>query len=240
MREQEQKYDIDEDIIDCMIERPHAFMVDEDTFYIYPVSLGVSMLSARLIRAMSIDFSMMQKKPSLEALRICAKSRHLAVDLIALRTFKGKEEVFDAQLRKARKERIEELPDTDLAQLLLICLAETSVTAFSKHLGIEEERKQMERVVKISQKGDSSISFGGRSLYGALLDAAMERYGWTYEYTMWGVSYVNLKLLMQDRLQTIYLTKEQRKKLHIPKDRSKLNADDPHNFKKISQLLKDN
>ena len=37
----------------------------------------------------------------------------------------------------------------------------------------------------------SSIAFGGKSIWGTLIDAACERYGWSYQYVLWGISYSN-------------------------------------------------
>lgn len=58
--------------------------------------------------------------------------------------------------------------------------------------------------------------FGGKTIWGALIDAACERYGWTFDYVVWGISYNNLTLMMKDKITSIYLSDEERKKTHIP------------------------
>ena len=41
--------------------------------------------------------------------------------------------------------------------------------------------------------------FGGKTIWGTLIDAACERYGWTFDYVVWGISYNNLTLMLKDK-----------------------------------------
>lgn len=47
---------------------------------------------------------------------------------------------------------------------------------------------------------------GGRSLWGSFLDAACERYKWTFDYVMWEISYVNLMMMLSDAVSIDYDT----------------------------------
>lgn len=47
---------------------------------------------------------------------------------------------------------------------------------------------------------------GGRSPWGSFLDAACERYKWTFDYVMWGISYVNLMMMLTDAVSVDYDT----------------------------------
>lgn len=71
---------------------------------------------------------------------------------------------------------------------------------------------------KINQAKDSSNQyiFGGRTIWGYLIDAACDRYKWTLDYVLWEISYNNLTLMMKDKITSIYLSDEERKKAHIP------------------------
>ncbi len=73
-------------------------------------------------------------------------------------------------------------------------------------------------MAKVNQAKDSkgTFVFGGRTVWGSLIDAACERYGWPYDYVVWGVSYNNLTLMLKDKITSIYLSDEERKKAHIP------------------------
>lgn len=45
---------------------------------------------------------------------------------------------------------------------------------------------------------------GGNSPWGSIIDAAAARYGWTYDYIVWGVSYINLQMMLYDQITEIY------------------------------------
>ena len=66
----------------------------------------------------------------------------------------------------------------------------------------------------------------GKSIYGLLVDFACQRYGWTLDYILWGISLVNLNMLFADAITTVYLNDEERKKLGMSNGEV-IDADDP-------------
>jgi hypothetical protein len=126
-----------------------------------------------------------------------------------------------------------------LANLLSWVLSNDKTPEFLKYLGIDKENEYKAKVTKFKSDSGNSVSFGGKSVYGTLIDFACERYGWTYNYVVWGISYVNLKMLMNDSVSTQYLSKEELRKLHIPKDRTVISADSKENLKKMKKYFKD-
>ena len=82
-----------------------------------------------------------------------------------------------------------------------------------------------------------SLSFCGKSTYGTLIDWACQRYGWSMEYVVWGISYANLQMLMADSITSVYLSEVERKKLGITDNRDIINADDPKNRELIRKML---
>lgn len=78
--------------------------------------------------------------------------------------------------------------------------------------------------------------FGGHSIWGTLIDFACERYGWSFDYIMWEISYNNLLMLFNDRSDSIYLTDEERKKAHLRQSGAVINADNPANMAKIKAM----
>lgn len=51
---------------------------------------------------------------------------------------------------------------------------------------------------------------GGRSPWGSFLDAACERYKWTFDYVMWEISYVNLMMMLNDAVSIDYDTDDKK------------------------------
>jgi hypothetical protein len=76
-------------------------------------------------------------------------------------------------------------------------------------------------------------------LFGQLIDPACERYGWSYEYVVWGISYAALTAMMADKVTSIILTDEEKK--NVPKrlleTEDAINGDDPKNWAKVQQLM---
>lgn len=66
-----------------------------------------------------------------------------------------------------------------------------------------------------AKESNNTYTFGGKSIYGTLIDAACERYKWTFDYVVWEISYTNLQLLLKDKVNSLYLTDEEMKNVHI-------------------------
>jgi hypothetical protein len=95
---------------------------------------------------------------------------------------------------------------------MIIVLTNEKIGLFVKHLGIDREQERMRKVMAV-KNSKNNISFGGKSYYGSLIDAACERYGWTMEYVVWGISYTNLRMLLADKVSSIYISDDELKKL---------------------------
>jgi len=64
---------------------------------------------------------------------------------------------------------------------------------------------------------------GGRSIWGSLFDVVLQKYHWTLEYLLWGISFQNVQMLIADTMSTT--TEEE-----------VINADDPRNKRRIEEL----
>ena len=70
--------------------------------------------------------------------------------------------------------------------------------------------------VNAAKSASGQFIFGGKTVWGSLIDAACERYGWTFDYVVWGISYNNLTLMLKDKITSIYLSDDERKRVHLP------------------------
>lgn len=228
---------IDLDIIDAIIEYPRAFEVAGKWLYLYPVSLGKSLLLSKNFRALEIRLEYLKTLPTLEIFRIVNQNKEAICRIIAIYTLKTREEIFDMPtVTKRQKFIFDNFSIEDMIEVLMIAASETASQTFIKHLGLDKERKELEKISKIKNDKGNSVSFGGRSLYGSLIDAACQRYGWSYEYCVWGLSYNNLTMILADAINSVYLTDEERKKVRITRDRTRINADSPEAWAKIKSM----
>lgn len=170
-------------------------------------------LISRQIENLEINRQILMLNPSLEAVRLVREKKDVCLVIVAYYTCKDKYELFSQELIEERTELFgRELSDEDLATLMIAVLTNDKTETFIKHLGIDREQERMRKVMAV-KKSKNSINFGGKSYYGTLIDAACERYGWTMEYVVWGISYTNLRLLLADKVSSVYVSDDELKKL---------------------------
>ena len=188
------------------------------------------------MECLGINLEIIKANPYMEALRLCQGKKESVCRILSYHTINKKDELFDCNLVQERCDFFcKELDDDSMAQLLVMVLPEGDISAYMKHLGIDKEKEWQAKAMR-AKKNNNSLTFGGKSIYGTLIDTACQRYGWTFEYVVWGISYANLQLLLADSVTSIYLSDEERKRVNIPQDRDIINADDPANMARIKAM----
>lgn len=227
------------DLADTIIDRPIGFSVGSRHFYLYPVTLGKMFLLGRLNEELQVNHEILKMDPHIEALRLATERREVCSRILTYHTIRTKAKIFDNEFVEKRVEWFAKNTDLDaLAQAMVMVLQSDKTKTFMEHLKLDKERERMERVIK-AKKDKNNIDFGGLSIYGTHIDAACQRYGWTFDYVVWEISYTNLQLLMADKLTSIYVSDEERKKLPasvFTRQTDVINADDPKNQEKIKQM----
>lgn len=199
--------------VNAFLERPHSILVGKRRYYLYPLTLGKSLLLQRLIASLNINESVIREMPTFEVLRIVKNNRYTCLRLVYYCICRGKDEVFDADYSQATVNYLSEnLNDDELSTLLLTALSMTGADEIMDELGITEENNMLRSVLDAKQ-GGSGLTFGGKSIYGTFVDPLCERYGWTMDYVVWGISYANGRLLLADKVNTIYLNEDERKRV---------------------------
>ena len=222
------------DISDVMIERPVSFSIKRKHFSVYPATLGKIQLTARLVEAIGLDKETDAGKIHQIIIQSANTHRSECLRLIAYSTLPGMD-CLDENKVYGRLEELRAIDDADIASLLLVILTQDKTELIERHFLMHKERERMNEVMKVKKQDKNSVSFGGRSVWGTLIDAACERYGWSYQYVLWGISYSNLQLLFADQIRQVFLTDEERKKVHIPTDGVIISAD---NTQALNQFIK--
>ena len=232
------KVNIEQSIADTIIERPHGFKVSGRQFYLYPITLGKTYLLGRLIEQININQKLMSFNPYLEAIRVSKGKREEVLRIIVYHTAKTKEELFDNGLILERIKFFDSnLSEEEISQLIITIFSDTSVDDYIKHFKIDKEKENMQRVLKCKKESKGTYTFGGKSIYGSMIDTLAQRYGWTMDYIVWGISYKNLQMLLADMVTTIHLTEDEAKKCRVSNDRNFINGDDIKNIEKIKQMF---
>lgn len=229
---------ISTEVRDAILEKPVPFSLNGRFFYLYQPSLGVVMLTESLLHELKDLNSTMVANTQQAILAMCKNNRHEMVRLVAYHTFKQRSEVMDEQKVRKRIKAFAKMDNTELATLFAIIIQwNTIVGNFIKEFRLDKERRMREKIQAV--KSDSSnVTFGGKSMYGSLLDYACERYGWALGYVVWGISAVNLNMMIADSIQSVYLTEKERKQAHISTDGIFIKGDDRKNAREIQRLIK--
>ena len=233
------KQDMEQMILDAIIERPITCTIGKEFLYIYPPSVGITILSSEIVKRIKFDNNLLLVSEYFELLRVCMEHREDIIRLVAIHTFENRK---DALFEEKVCERMEKFKSLDNAEILTLFVAimqwNSHEDKFIKHLGLDKEKKRRERIQSV-KKDKSTMTFGGLSLYGTLLDFAAERYGYSVEYILWGLSATNLHMMIQDSVQSVYLSDKERKKAGISTDGIVVNADDKKASKEaVMRLVK--
>ena len=199
-----------------LTDMPLGVSVGKEHFYLYPQTLGRMYLTSQLIDKLEISQDNLKINSFMEALRTVTNHRKESCQLIAYHTLRKKAEMLNTKTLDRRVGTLmRNCNKKNLATLLITILADSTLNDITKDFGIDNESQRMDKINKAKDTKNQYV-FGGKSIWGALIDAACERYGWTFDYVVWGISYNNLTLMMKDKITSIYLSDEERKKAHIP------------------------
>lgn len=198
---------------DAIMERPYSFSVDGIRFNIYPATLGKSLLIQRLIEGLGIKQESLTANATAEVLRVVRKNRDTCLRVIAYTTCGSKEELFDVDYIQYRNAILDKgMNDEDIATLLLVVLTGDRTDDIISAYEIDKEIEMLHSAIRV-KKDSRTMSFCGKSIYGTIIDVLCQRYGWTLDYVVWGISYANIRLLLADYVKEVHLTDEERQRL---------------------------
>lgn len=223
---------------DILLERRHEFKVHDALYTLYPPSLGITTMIKASLDGIGIDWESLATAPAFALLPLIENRPLDCCRIIALATCRGRDEAMSSKVVDAKAKQIAKwLRPDEIMSLLLIAITNNRVAEFLKESGIEKEGEKIRKVA--SYKKNDIPMFGGKTLFGQLIDPACERYGWSYEYVVWGISYAALTALMADKVTSIILTDEEKK--NVPKrlleTEDAINGDDQKNWAKVQQLM---
>ena len=220
------------EISDLMIERPVSFSIKGKHFSVFPATLGKMQLTARLLEAAGLSEQIEVTSLYGRILKAAQEHRSECLRLVAYATLKGDECLDENKVLKRLKE-LRKMDDVSIASLVVVYLSLDKSEQAIKHFAIDVETSKMNKVLKVKQDNKNTLCFGGRSVWGTLIDAACERYGWSLQYVLWDISYSNLRLMLADQVRSVYLSDEERKKVNVSNDRTIIRAEDSQSLEEF-------
>ena len=210
---------IKSNVWDTLLEIPIEYKIGEKVFYLYPPSLGCSLLIARYSER--------------------SKAEEIVYYSLAICSFENRS---DARKHSVLSARVEELKHAKLEELMPIYTMFIAwgqdQDKFIKHFKLDVEQRYMKRANDAKDRDSGSLVFNGKSIYGSLIDVVCERYAWSMDYVIWGISLINLNMLMNDKVVSIYLSKEESKKAAVPQNRNITQVDKNMSKEQLLAFLK--
>lgn len=225
------------EIADILMEMPQPFRVGDRQFNLYPVSLGKSYYLARLSGSLGINDRLLRLNPYAEALRLASSCKHDLCRIIGCHTVNSREELFDTALMEEITEVLTAgLSDKEAATLFAMTVTDADMQELTKRLGIYADKLRREEVMAVKRHDKNTYTFGGNSVFGAVIAPACEKLHMTPRQVVWDISLMFLNLILSDMITQVYLTDDERKRCHISNDHIRINADDKESIQQIISM----
>lgn len=229
---------LEQEVADILTEIPQGFDVGARRFSIQPISLGKSFLLSRLMGNLHIDAKILRRNPFAEALRLAMEDVDGVCRIIAMHTMRTQQECHNTRLiDKRAKYFAEHLSVEEVAELFTLVISDNADLAqIMKHLGIDADNKRRQRVMAAKKADRNTYTFGGNSIFGAMIAPACEKLNMTPRQVVWDISLKFLRLLIADNITQVHLTDEERKRCRVSNDNDRISGDDPAMQERIRQM----
>jgi hypothetical protein len=197
----------------------------------YPPSLGKVFLTGNVLRSIGLD---LKGNPFKSCLKAVGNHKDEVCVYLAYSTYNDRESLLDATKIGLRAKEFSEVDVKDLASCLLAVVTDIDIESFINDYGLDKEKDKMRKIAKVKGESGNTISFGGKSILGGLVIPACEKLNMTPQEVIWGISFPLLLALMADMETSVYLSDEERKKLHI--NANALSGDDPRTLEKLRMM----
>lgn len=220
------------------MEVPIGFEVEGVHYFLYPVTLGTAYLISREREGMAENLI---EAFALASQEVRENYRKSLCRIVAIQTFNKKDDILDYKTLSERTNSFfHSLDDDGLFKLYdMIIDSFDDASFFIKQSGLDYDKRKLDKIAKY-KADEGNYSFGARTAYGSIIGPACAKFGWSLDYVVWGIGYTNLQMLLADEHVSVYLNKEDRKKLRISPEREIIDVNDPANIKRIRQILKGN
>lgn len=222
-------------ISDILLQRPTGFTLANRHYNIYPLTLGKSQLISRLLQKMEIDRASIDVSPTLALAKIVAEHKKECLRLIAYSLLEGKQCLNEEEVALTITSIEKDATAEDIVTLVSVILHKADVKDILQYYGIDKELEEYKRI-NAAKDEKGTLTFCGLSIYGTMISPLAEKYGWTLDYILWGISLDNIQLLLADAPKTIFLSEEERKRIHPKQAKDVIQADDPKNFDMIMNM----
>ena len=227
------------ELADIIIEKPHVFSVGRKQYKLYPVTLAKSFLLKRYIDKLPIDIDVLRTHPYFETLRLVGVNKKLCCQIVAIHaTPNTYRDLYNSKVIAEKRNAFCKMTDENLASLLIYALNSDKTEQVMQYLGLDKERERMNKVIEVKAKNNkNNLTFGGKSIFGLFIGQLREM-GYTDNEILYERGYSFLRLMLADKITSIYVTDEEYKVLPADADPNCVDGNDPSSWDKLKARLK--
>lgn len=239
MDDQNEKKELEHALADIITAQPHEIMIGRKTLRIYPVTLAKTFLLRRWMDALEIDRSLSKGTPYVECLRLAETQRETVAEVLAIHSAPNTQKALhDSRARAIRRNIFASVKTEHLAGLLLTVLTQDKTKELMQYLGLTAEHERLTEVLKVKRNRiQNNLTFGGKSIFGTFIGRLKEM-GYTDEEILFERSYSYLRLMLADKVTSLYLSDEELKDLPQSAGGRLLDGDDDSDMDVLAALIK--
>ena len=222
-----------------IVGRALDFSVGDRRFRLYPQTLGKMLMLRHHIESLGLDAGILRRNPIVEGLRLAKKARERCCHIVAVHaTPNSRVALHDRRGVEERRKYLEaNVSDSDLGALLLHCLTTDHTEELMEHLGLDKERERLKSIMAVKRGEGGSVSFGGLSLLGSFI-VPLKELGYSDDEIVFERGYSYLRLLLADRMTSVFLSDEERSKLKVDAGGTLIDGDDPSSAMSLMGFFK--
>lgn len=228
---------LNEALADAVMDRPREFFIGPRRFCLWSPTLGMSLMLERNITALGLDYEVIRHNPYIEALRIASTKRNDVCYILAIHSFRKFDDLANSKnLRRRAKIFASKLSDEELAKLIMYVLSEPKAESLISLSQVATEQTEQSKIANFKNKDGHTKTFGGKTIFGTLIDTACAKYGWTKEYVVWGIDLISLRMMLADSVNSIYLSDDEMKSLGISSTHNQKFGMSPEDIAKLKAM----
>lgn len=238
MNEQNER-ELEHALADIITARPHEIRIGRKTLRLYPVTLAKTFLLRRWMDALEINSALLKSNPYVECLRLAETQPDVVAQILAIHSAPNTQrDLHDSRAAVIRRNLLRSVKTEHLAGLLMAVLTSDNTDQLADHLGITGERERLQEVLDVKREHDkNNLTFGGKSIFGTFIGQLKEM-GYTDEEILFERSYSYLRLMLADKVTSLYLNDEELESLSQSAGGTLLDGENDGDLDTLAALIK--
>lgn len=205
---------VSSEMSDIILGRPIGFLVGEDRFCLYPVTLGKMLTLRYYYESLDLKRVAASAHPEAALLSMVHEKKALCAEILAIHTLENDgKSLFDMPLIKQRADFFShEMRDEDLASLLNQTLDGRRLDRVAAYLGIDKERERLQTTLQAKENSKNNLTFCGKTIFGSFM-VPLKEMGFTLNEIIFECSYDLLRLLIMDKQVSLFMSDDELKDL---------------------------